>query len=84
MVGSVAVTNLATRGRMSQGCLPGSLYDEAAFGAPNGQALSYIFVPNTLLSLGRNPVTRQDVYAVKPGDPFAGVVQSRNLREIAI
>ncbi len=83
MVGSVAVTNLATRGRMSQGCLPGSLYDEAAFGAPNGQALSYIFVPNTLLSLGRNPVTRQDVYAVKPGDPFAGVVQSRNLREIA-
>ncbi|HSX54991.1 MAG TPA: TonB-dependent receptor [Sphingomonas sp.] len=83
MVGSVAVTDQVTRGRMSQGCLPGSLYDDAAFGAPNGSALSYIFVPTNMLSIGRDPTTRQPVYVVKPGDPFAGVVQSRNLREIA-
>ncbi|PJI90224.1 TonB-dependent receptor [Sphingomonas koreensis] len=81
-VGGIAVTDPLTRGRMSQGCLPGSLYDDAAFGAPNGNALSYIFVPNTI-SIGRDPVTRAQVNVVKLGDPFAGVVQSRNLREIA-
>ena len=35
MVGNVAVTNPVLRGRLSQGCLPGSLYDDAAFGTPN-------------------------------------------------
>lgn len=82
-VGGVAITDPITRGRLSQGCLPGSLYDDAAFGAPNGSALSYIFVPSVLLNLGIDPVTRREVNAVRPGDPFANVVQSRNLREIA-
>lgn len=81
-VGGVAVSDPLTRGRLSQGCLPGSLYDDAAYGAPNGNALSYVLVPNTI-SIGNDPVTRRAVTVVKPGDPFAGVVQSRNLREIA-
>jgi len=81
-MGGVAITDPLTRGRMSQGCLPGSLYDDAAFGAPNGSSLSYIVVPNTM-SIGNDPATRRPVFVVKPGDPFAGVVQSRNLREIA-
>ncbi|MDZ3833384.1 MAG: TonB-dependent receptor [Sphingopyxis sp.] len=83
MVGNIAVTDPYTRGRLSQGCLPGSLYDDAAFGAPNGNSLTYVLLP-TSITLGRNPVTRATVFAVDPGvDPFAGVVQSRDLREIA-
>jgi iron complex outermembrane recepter protein len=81
-VGAVTVSDPLTRGRLSQGCLPGSLYDDAAYGAPNGNALSYVLVPNTI-SIGNDPVTRRAVTVVKPGDPFAGVVQSRNLREVA-
>ena len=30
------------RGLLSQGCLPGSLYDEGAFGTPNGASLPYV------------------------------------------
>jgi outer membrane receptor protein involved in Fe transport len=81
-VGGVAVTDPLTRGRMSQGCLPGSLYADAAFGAPNGNALSYIFVPSTI-TIGISPDTFEPVNLLRPGDPFAGVSQSRNLREIA-
>ncbi len=82
MVGSVAVTDPYTRGRLSQGCLPGSIYGDAAFGAPNGYALSYIFVPS-LITIGKNPTTRASIPLLKPIDPFADVEQSRNLREIA-
>ncbi len=82
MVGNVAVTRPLTLGRLSQGCLPGSLYDDAAYGAPNGNALAYILVPNSI-GFGRDPVTRQAAIIVKPIDPFAGIAQSKNLREIA-
>lgn len=81
-VGGVTITDPLTRGRMSQGCLPGSLYDDAAFGAPNGAALSYIIAANGI-TYGNDPVTRRPVSIMKPGNPFAGVVQSRDLREIA-
>ncbi|OWR01135.1 TonB-dependent receptor domain-containing protein [Sphingopyxis witflariensis] len=81
-VGNVTIADPLTRGRMSQGCLPGSLYDDAAYGAPNGNALSY-YLAASGISLGLNPITRQPVTMIKPGDPFSEVVQSRNLREIA-
>lgn len=85
MVGNIAVTNPVLRGRMSQGCLPGSLYDDAAYGVPNGLSLAYVYLPSAMLNLGNDSPSfpRNTVYAVKPGDPFAGVEQSRNLREIA-
>jgi outer membrane receptor protein involved in Fe transport len=82
-VGNIALTDPYTRGRLSQGCLPGSLYDDAAFGAPNGNSLTYVLVP-TGIGLGRDPITRASIFAATPGvDPFANVVQSRDLREIA-
>lgn len=81
-VGTVDVTDPFVRGRMSQGCLAGSLYDDAAFGAPNGFALSYYLAPYAI-PLGLDPNTFEPVFLIRPGDPFAGVEQSRNLREIA-
>ncbi|MGH6615051.1 TonB-dependent receptor domain-containing protein [Sphingomonas sp.] len=85
-VGNVAVPALLA-GRTSQGCLPGSLYDDAAFGTPNGRSLVYLEVPSTIgIGFQRNPNGSRgpQVFAVTPGvDPFAGVTQSRNLREIS-
>jgi iron complex outermembrane receptor protein len=85
-VGNVATGTL--RPILSQGCLPGSLYDDAAFGVPNGRSLAFIEVPATTI-LGRKfDPTRprgvgERVDGLLPGDPFAGVTQSRNLREIS-
>lgn len=76
-------------GKTSQGCLPGSLYDDAAYGTPNGRSLVYLAVPSQI-GLGflpdpNAPSNRGDsVQAITRGiDPFAGVTQSRNLREIS-
>ncbi len=70
------------RARFGQGCLPGSLYSDAAFGAPNGTSLAYLLLPSTLMSVGR----AEDGSTVRPIDfgvnPYAGVRQSRDLREI--
>ncbi|WP_332820347.1 TonB-dependent receptor [Sphingopyxis sp.] len=86
-VGNIAVTDLAVRGRMSQGCLPGSLYDDAAYGVPNARSLVYAVLPAEGINIGFLPGT-----GVRPGpqvpvanasDIFAGVTQSRDLREIS-
>lgn len=82
-IGNVAVTNLDVRGRMSQGCLPRSLYEDEAFGTPNGRSLAYMIAANSFVYLGLQPGTFNFISAVKTTDPFAGVVQSRNLREIS-
>ncbi|WP_245863752.1 TonB-dependent receptor domain-containing protein [Caulobacter mirabilis] len=88
-IGNIAITDPVTRGRMSQGCLPGSLYKDEAFGVPNGNSLVYLLLPSSI-GLGFEPPlpsrpTRvgPEVTITKSGDPFAGVVQSRNLREIS-
>ncbi|WP_423606397.1 TonB-dependent receptor [Sphingomonas sp. MS122] len=86
-VGNIAVTDPALRGRMSQGCLPGSLYDDAAYGVPNGRSLVYAIIPAEGISIGNRPGTGTrpgaQVFATNSSDPFAGLTQSRNLREIA-
>lgn len=80
-ISGIAITDPAVRGRFSQGCLPRSLYDDAAYGAPNGYSLTYYVAPSGV-SIGRDKVTRRQVTMIKVGDPFGSVVQSRNLREI--
>ncbi|OUC15064.1 MAG: TonB-denpendent receptor, partial [Alkalinema sp. CACIAM 70d] len=82
-IGSVTITDKGLQGRISQGCLPGSLYDDAAFGKPNSGALVYLYFPNVYMSVGNRAVgnTRVRVPAVI-ADPMGGGMQSRNLREI--
>ena len=79
-IGSVTITDKGLQGRISQGCLPGSLYDDAAFGKPNSGALVYLYFPNVYMSVGNRPVgnTRVPVPAVIR-DPMGGGMQSRNL-----
>lgn len=85
-LGSVNVPAGLIRNQLSQGCMPGSLYDDAAFGAPNGGSLAYIRFASSNIGLGWNSATnpRVRVYPIPLGtDPYEGVTQSRDLREIA-
>ncbi|WP_244857982.1 TonB-dependent receptor plug domain-containing protein [Sphingopyxis granuli] len=50
-IGSFEITDPGLRGRISQGCLPGSLYDDAAYGKPNSAALVYLYFPNIYICL---------------------------------
>ncbi len=81
-IGSVEITDPGLRGRISQGCLPGSLYDDAAYGKPNSGALVYLYFPNVYMTVGsRLPGNRNPIPAII-ADPMGGGMQSRNLREI--
>ncbi|MGL3822666.1 TonB-dependent receptor domain-containing protein [Sphingopyxis sp. R3-92] len=73
------------RGRLSQGCLPVSLYDERSYGAPNASGYAPIVAGSTeYVYMGYTPSgARSIVSGLKPGDPYAGVEQSRDLREVA-
>lgn len=89
-VGSVDFTTLQkselARGFLSQGCLPGSLYDDGAFGVPNGFALPYVTAAATQVNTGYQVVNGRRVFVNlldDTKDPYAGITQSRNLREVA-
>jgi iron complex outermembrane receptor protein len=83
--GAVDLTNMPlTRGELSQGCSPGSLYDAGAYGVPNGFSLPYVNAAASLINLGYRPGGFTTVPLIDgTRDPYAGIVQSRNLREIA-
>ena len=83
MVGSTEVPD-NLRGRLSQGCLPKSLYDDAAYGFPLANTNTAYYVAALLVNLGLDPNTGQLVPAVKPGDPFAGLKQSRDPRRLSM
>ncbi|MGE5565846.1 MAG: TonB-dependent receptor domain-containing protein [Parcubacteria group bacterium] len=76
------------RGEYSQGCLPGSLYDDAAYGAPNGFAMPFIaaLAQVSYSTLGQDSRYPDQVVALTPldygVDPYNGVVQSHNLRAL--
>lgn len=98
-VGSTAVPDLFIRARLSQGCKPGSLYTDAAYGTPNGRSLTYVTVAGSNIFGyawdGQTPIVAGEAISLfkggvpgdpsnpLAGDPFLGVTQSRNLREIA-
>jgi len=78
-----ATPSAALQGRLSQGCQPGSLYADAAYSAPNGIGLSQYYIASNI-SYGFQPSTGTFPTAVTWGvDPYAGVTQSRDLREIS-
>lgn len=84
-VGSFQLTTDEAQGRLSQGCLPGSLYSENAYGTPNGTGMAQMFAAAGIVyGYKRVGNSRVIVNAVTPNlNPYEGVVQSRDLREIA-
>ncbi len=80
---SATVVESYTQDQLSQGCLPGSLYDDAAYGAPNGGSFGPARLLSGFFNIGADQ-NGQLIYPIPRGsDPYEGVVQSRNLREIA-
>ncbi len=73
-VGDVMNIQPLARAMLSQGCSPGSLYDSGAFRAPNGDSLPYVFA---LKGNGSGPVIDD------AKDPYGGLTQSQDLREIS-
>lgn len=75
---------LDLRSRLSQGCLPVSLYDERSYDAPNASGYAAIVAGSTdYVRMGYPAGASNFVEGLVRGDPFAGVQQSRSLREIA-
>jgi outer membrane receptor protein involved in Fe transport len=84
-IAGMPLTDVYAQGKLSQGCLPGSLYAAEAYGTPNGSGMGQFF-PTSGISLGWGPGTPLPVpvYLTDYGvDPFAGVTQSTDMREIA-
>ncbi|MEW4468982.1 TonB-dependent receptor [Parasphingorhabdus sp. JC815] len=71
------------RGRFSQGCQSASLYDDAAYGTPNGSGLAFVVAGQVVITMGSEPGVFGQQYAFLPTDPFLDATQSRDLREIA-
>ncbi len=85
-------STLARPAIFSTGCKAGSLYEDAAFGTPNGLALpfvlSFISTSTGLTSWGRIPDPARPgrtvgVNLLEVRDPYGNLMQSRDLREIA-
>ena len=69
----------------STGCKAGSLYDDDAFGTPNGLSLPFILalgIVDDSFGYGYTP-DGQRAHVINYVDPYGGAMQSRNLREIA-
>ncbi|HEX5775233.1 MAG TPA: TonB-dependent receptor [Caulobacteraceae bacterium] len=71
----------------SQGCRAGGLYDDGAFGTPNGLAIPFIFGAAALgntdeFAVGRDSEGR-NIGLLRLEDPYGGMMQSRDMREIA-
>ncbi len=78
-------THVLRRALFSQGCAPGSLYDDAAFGTPNGLALPFVFGAHIGLGnvgyVGNLNGAKNILRDMR--DPYGGKVQSKDLRTIS-
>lgn len=83
-VGNTAITSSLVQNRLSQGCLPRSLFSDAAYDSPNGGSFGHIYMAGQIQygrpAWNRNTTLTAVDYRI---DPYAGVTQSKDLREIA-
>ncbi len=73
------------RSVFAQGCKGGNLYEDAAFGTPNGLSLGFVYgmlAMRNSLNIGRDENGQRQA-PIRFGDPYGGMMQSRDLREIA-
>lgn len=75
-IGNTPITNSSVQNYLSQGCLPGSIYQDAAYGLPNSVSLfggRFAHMLSGLLPPGM----------VRSGNMFAGQAQQRDLRKVS-
>ena len=83
-IGNTAITSSLIQNRLSQGCLSRTLFSDAAYDSPNGGAFGHVLLAG-MIQYG-SPATNRftSIGAVNYKlDPYAGVTQSHDLREIA-
>jgi iron complex outermembrane receptor protein len=87
---NILFNEIAGPALFSQACKPVSLYDDAAFGTPNGLALPFVYsvlylqLATNLFVLGLQPDDPTMFASLfKLADPYGGLTQSRDLRTIA-
>lgn len=72
----------ALRARFSQGCQSRTLFSDDAYGVPNAESFPHVFLASNI-GIG-NTADFTPVFVVPQlTDPYEGVTQSRNLREIS-
>ncbi len=79
------VLNPGAQGHVSQGCKAGSLYDDNAFGTPNGLSIPFmqVGVDTSFSVIGIGPTVSTWISPLKLfTDPYGGMMQSRDLRRI--
>jgi outer membrane receptor protein involved in Fe transport len=81
-VGGVQNLDVVASAYMSQGCQDASLYSPAAYGTPNGLSLPFVLAGTSLAFAGWD-TPYSTVPLLKAIDPYGGLMQSPNLREIA-
>jgi outer membrane receptor protein involved in Fe transport len=72
----------ALRPRFSQGCQSRTLFSDEAFGLPNAASFPHVLVASNI-GLGDAPDGTLISVVPQGVDPYAGITQSRNLREIS-
>ena len=83
-VGGAAAPEGLIRNQLSQGCQASTLFSDDAFGAPNAGSFPAYRVASSLIGVSQNPQGGPQLTIVPLGvDPYEGVTQSRDLREIA-
>lgn len=82
-VGGAAVPEGLIQNQLSQGCQARTLFSDDAFGAPNAGSFPPYRVVGVIGSLGQDADGNRLDIVPFGGDPYEGVTQSRDLREIA-
>ncbi len=87
MIEVASATDTARRRSVfTAGCKAGSLYDDAAFGTPNGLALPFVFAVGALPTIAfavANDADGNRITIIDWEDPYGGMTQSRELRTIS-
>ena len=80
-IAGISLNGPIAQAALSQGCADASLYARAAFGTPNGLSNPIVVADSILQGLG----AADGAYAplLNGADPYGGLTQSPNLREIA-
>ncbi|MCH4269537.1 MAG: TonB-dependent receptor [Brevundimonas sp.] len=83
-VGDAIDFNDAARSHLSQGCRAVSLYDDASYGTPNGGAAAIVFISGVGAGFDEfgNVIPATNV-TLDQMNPYFGVTQSRDMRDVA-
>ncbi len=82
-VGGVTGLDTLASAFMSQGCQDASLYSPKAYGTPNGLSIPFILAATQGYATLGYDANSQPIPLLKAVDPYGGLMQSPNLRQVA-